>query len=231
MKRIVSLLLSLTMAFSLPMTSMAAEPKVQNSEKVATIAASDTGVLQNDKETVGGPKNEELRIGSNGQISKITFNYISDDLVEVRVIESGQADLILTANKKAGIVTGKNGATIQIVKEEENAVTNRTPYQSETKTYNCTCADIKNLLGGTATVAGVAGVIIAIITAAGFSVPEALPTLTTHLSGILGLVAFIMDGSTDHGISVQMQSYLKTLHHGGDTYTVEAWKITGATTY
>lgn len=197
--------------------------------------ASNTIIVPNSDISMRVIDENELEVIDGDTVSKIALEEVDSNVTRIFVSESGVPDKVLIANSETGTVTTEEGRTIIPadvgINKQINIKQSAASYKSKTITKKYSYATIKNALGGTATVASVAGMIIALLVAAGFSVPGMLPVLCTFLGGITGLISYVMKGSSKHGVSVKLKSYMRTLHHGGKTYKVEAWKIVGVSKY
>ena len=197
--------------------------------------ASDTIIVPNSDISMRVIDANKLEVIDGDTISKISVEEVDSNVTRIFVSEPGVPDKVLIANSETGTVTTEEGRTIIAadvgIDKQINIKQSAASYKSKTKTKKYSYAKIKNALGGTATVAGVAGMIIALLVAAGFSVPGMLSVLCTFLGGIPGLISYVMKGSSKHGVSVKLKSYMRTLHRGGKTYKVEAWKIVGVSKY
>ncbi len=167
-----------------------------------------------------------------------TIQFTEDGVVEIvqvfdnQVVISNQETgerIVLTINGNT-IHSSATGKTITLTESEVEAISTAASHpQTETKKFSY--ASIKSALGGTATVAGVAGMIVAGLVAAGITVPSALPTVITFLGGITGLVSQVMKGSSSHGIRVDLKEVKRIAHRQGKEYVVWVWSIDDIGTY
>lgn len=137
--------------------------------------------------------------------------------------------IVLTINGNS-IHSSATDKTITLTDSEVDAISTFASHP-QTKTKLFSYASIKSALGGTATVAGVAGMIVAGLVAAGITVPTALPTVITFLGGITGLVSQVMKGSSSHGIKVNLKEVKRIAHRQGKEYIVWVWSISSIGTY
>lgn len=170
-----------------------------------------------------------------------TIQFTEDGIIEtVRATENQVvisnhntgSELVLTINGNS-IHSSATGETVTILDSEREELVNglRASSHPKTASKSFSYAKIKSLLGGTATVAGVAGVLVALLLSVGIAVPTAIPKILTYFSGIAGLVASVMKGSSKHGFVVKLKENKRITHRQGKEYIVWVWGITSIRTY
>ncbi len=213
--RIAGIVLSLAMVFS-TMTAYATDKNVTVVDGVEIQVISDN----------------KIQINDSGEISFIEIESINTNTTEVRVLNSDEETLVLTVDKDNHTVRSSiTGETISVDNDFLEVDSSSSNYVSKTRYKYITYAKIKSLLGGTSTIAAIAGVVISLLVAAGFEVPGMLPVAVSLLENITSLISNIMNGSSNHGLKITLKSYMKTLHHGHETSQVEAWRITAISKY
>ena len=174
-------------------------------------------------------------------INDHTMRFSENGVVETVEVRENQ---VIYNNQKTGekivltvdgnrVHSSATGETIVVTDEEAeeliDMISSDTHPQSTTKMFSY--AKIKSALGGTATIAAIAGAIVGLLSAAGYSAPEMLPEILELVKGISGLAALIMNGSSDHGIKVTLKEKKRRAVRQGKEYYVWVWSVTGISKY
>lgn len=178
--------------------------------------------------------NDKVEVIEGDTVNEITVENVNDEITEIRISEPGESESVFVANSAEGTLTTDEGITINALDGEEENLTEEVTtaaYSSKTTTKKYSYAKIKKALKDTATVATIAGIVIGLLAAAGFAVPEMLPALIDMIGKIVDLLAMVNKGSSKHGLKVKLKSYMRTSTKNGKKYRYEAWKIISAGTY
>lgn len=213
MKKLISMLLTLSLVFGLSASAFAAEG-------ITVDLNSDVKIeVVNDN---------FAKFYENGNLETVKVN---GQQVIYNNLTTGE-EIILTVDGNR-IHSSATGETIVVSNEEVqelvSAVSSGEHPKSMTKKFSY--ASIKKALGGTASTAVIAAAIITLLTSAGITVPGALAAIVDLIGGMSGLVGSVMDGSSKHGIKIYLKEKKRRAVRQGKEYFVWVWSIESISKY
>lgn len=180
------------------------------------------------------------------QLNSNTFQFIEGDFTETIQLTKNNlttSEITITNNNTNETITltyNKNNNTLYSSKtgktvDFSNVVSSddqiSTLAAGDVMTKKISYKQIKDSLGTAGTIAGVAGIVIVILTAGGLNVATTVTVLTTILGGVSGLISDCMKGSSSHGLKITLKSSIRKTTKNGKVYSYEVWSITSVAKY
>lgn len=162
----------------------------------------------------------------------IIVNNINNDLTKINVVAANESSYFIVDKSQGTIYSSLANETFNISDFLENETTGKYARAAKnTTTKKISFAKIKKGLGGTATVATIAGIVLSILSGLGYALPAMLAVLTDKIGQIATVASLVVKGSSKHGIAIKMKSYIRSTTKNGKVYKYKAWKVTNVSRY
>lgn len=180
------------------------------------------------------------------QLNSNTIQFVEEDFIETIQLTKNNSTIseiaitnnntnetiTLTYNKNNNtLYSSKTGKTVDFSNVVSNDDQISTLAAGDVKTKKISYKQIKDSLGTGGTIAGIASILILILTNAGLTIATTVAALTTILGGISGLISNYMKGSSTHGLKITLKSSIRKTTKNGKVYSYEVWSVTSISKY
>ena len=220
-KKIISLLLIISFTISILMPSQ------------IVYAANTEITLDNETVKIKSLGSNSILVTSENDMGIIEITKDNAEFREVMVTSKDNEVFKFIYNKNSGTVySTKTKNEINISDNNINLNTlslkKSNPKIGDTKTKYISYYTIKNAVGTTGGIAGVAGFLLSFVP--GVTAAK-LGLYLTRLGGVTSILGFIEKGSKKHGIKITSVYYMRRVTKNGKVYKFGDWKLKSIDTY
>ena len=195
-----------------------------------TLFASDSVKATTVKVIQTSDNSVELLEGSTKEA--IAINEISNTITKINVSDGIDSSYFIVDKSRGTIYSSLVDKSFDLQDfVEDNLSVSATRAAKNVTTKKISFAKIKKGLGGTATVATIAGIVLSILSGLGYALPAMLAVLTDKIGQIATVASLVVKGSSKHGLAIKMKSYTRSTTKNGKVYKYKAWKVTNVSRY